>query len=514
MARPKKQEQETTTKKAAGNLDEAVRQSLPAYSIGVTPITHIPINSIGYQVMIQNTGFPINCISMSIADTGAGKTTHSHVIANWFIRAGGNVIHIEGDGIMDEAYIGRFYDFNPTTLEERIQIPLDYYIKLLEKRLDKRSSSKIPTLVKNTLATRLIAAKNARKVESPAKIMLDRNHREILFLAQTAYRSRHIIRLDADSSEELENIIEKVYTLKLKTDPNIEKPTLFIIDPIGNFLPEELVKEEDSASGRKMAIASYLHQFFRRWSKKLADAQIHLHLTAKQATHIPKPYEFASELDRLVTAGGGAQKLAATLIYHITQPRTVKKPTPDQAALVEDVLPQFRLASIQTPKRKVQGGASLHEDYRSHYWLFTARDNTRMDFDLPFLQQVFALQLFDIRYTNGYVFIPPEFIPECDPSILKKADKDGVKLRRAEAANLLKNATAWHHHIHDILGISYQEIENTHGKTGETQTLELKTEDQPETPEEAQLPEETPSEETPLPEEEHTMETETETVPA
>jgi hypothetical protein len=144
-------------------------KNLVTYSMGVDPTHHIPVDSIGYEVMIANAGFPVNCISLAHADAHAGKTTHSHVLGNWFSRAGGDVILAESDGVLDEGYIGRFYDFNPQTEDERFEAPLKYFVDALEEKLDSEKPKDgiiIPAAIKARLRAQKILAE-ADKLSAP-----------------------------------------------------------------------------------------------------------------------------------------------------------------------------------------------------------------------------------------------------------------------------------------------------------------------------------------------------------
>jgi hypothetical protein len=474
MARPKKsdtksQEQEKSVTPLGDILKR--QKKLPTYSMGITTPVLIPTDSIGYQVMIANGGFPINCISMSIGDPFTGKTSHTHYLANLFLRSNGDVIHIPTDGVLDEPYVSRFYDFNPKNEHEEITEPLQHFTTDLTERLKDET---LPKLTRKVRAAQLDAAK---KVIKEGFKITSREHRETLFLAQSAWRMRKVVRMDPKSMEDLEAIVQFIHDQKRENDPKITRPTLIAVDPISNVLPQELVEQEDSAGGRKMATAAYLHQFFRKWCRKLADAQIHLHLTTKQVDHIPKPYEFASELDKLVTIGGNAQKFAATILFEFKYPKDHKQPSADHNALSDSgSMEPFKEVTINISKLKIQGGVTLPKEFRHKYWLFTSRHNTHMDFDLPFLEQVFKFEIFGIKYAQGFVYIPKEFAS--DPAVqdlgidmqqelnaANTRDQDpkfkgppGIRLRRADAVRFLKHCKAWHNHIRDALGIAYQNI--------------------------------------------------------
>lgn len=458
MARPKKNKTENTApfdeNKKIKPLGDYLKNSkeIITTSMGTTPIVMLDIDSLGFEVAIQNTGFPLNCISMSVADAHAGKTTLSHVIANWFLQNDGDVILAEGDGILDEAYVSRFYTQEFDALENKTA--LLYFQKTLTKKLEQPN---LPQKFKNRLQAQLLYATKLLKKEPENEI-----EKEALYLAQAAYKMRKITRFDGTTAEDLEKLIAQIYKIKTEHDPYLTRPTLIIVDPITNYIPNEMMENEDSASGKKMGIAAYLNSFFRRWSKKLANAQIHLHLTAKKTTFIKmNQYQIVNDIDQLTTTGGGPQKLAAGLIFFLEYKYEVKN-TDEASRLIDGKLPQYKVGELDVPKRKIQGGYAMPKQYRNKYWLFTDRNFTKMDFDLPFIEQVFKLNLFDIKYDNGFAYVPTQFIEEKEFEI--KFDEKGkhpecAKMRMSDATRILLNSQKWRNHIHTILGIQYQNID-------------------------------------------------------
>ena len=443
-----------------------------SFNVGTDPAVLIPTESIGLEVVMQCPGIPVNRISMSTADAHGGKTTFSHVLANIFSRNDGDVILIEGDESLDENYVARFYDYNPTTEDERVWKPLQYLIDSIDKRIEGENLEK-GHIIAQKQKMMLLRRKAVAESILENKTIDETNDLEktILEVAQNIYRIKHVLRIgNIRTMEELEALITQIHKSKLTSDPKMTRNTLIIVDPISRFLPKEMLDQEDSSSGRKMSMATYLNQFFRRWGGPLSRSMIHLHLTAPKSTFIAiDPYARYSDLDKLPTMGGKAQQLACSFIFFFEAGREVKEGLPDQNALVEKNLPPFREGFLKVPKKKLQGGYSMPKDYRCRYWLFTQGVTNKMDFDLPFMEMVYKCDLFNITYKGGFAYIPPEYLQKSknleiqkwvevnSPIEEKPKDEPGYlvyKLRRSEATTLLLKSEVWRQHIHRTMGIA------------------------------------------------------------
>ena len=450
--------------------------------MGVNPVGIIPVDSIGLEVALQNRGIIESGFSMSIAEPHAGKTTFSHVLGNFFVRAGGDVLLVENDDAFDEIYLSRFYDFNPTTEHERVIEPLLYFKTALADRLGLKEKPKKKDQDEDDGINPALKKKLFNQLAYVTRILLRGRldgsdiEDEVLFLAQCAYRMRYVLREgSAKSSEDMEAFIGKVIKTKKATDPKASRTTLIIVDPISNFMPEELIKQEDSASGRRMAISLYMHQWFRRWTRPLAEARIHVHFCCKKTGNIEDPYKFYSELEKLATIAGGSQKLAASFLFYFEKRRDVLKPKVEEEALVEN-LPRFVEGRMKVPKKKFQGGSAMPKDYHSGYWLFTERKFTKMDFDLPFMMQVFDMNLFDIKYADGFALIPDQYLPQSMLADVTRDPKTKLpKIRKAKAVPLLLASEAWKAHIRKTLGFGHQTV-------GDDTPVEADSTPAPETP--------------------------------
>lgn len=396
----------------------------------------LPLPSIGFEVALQAAGWPINRMTMLQGKAHAGKTSLANYVAAMFVRYGAEVVYLESDKALDTNYLGRFYDFDLEG-EAAITEPLKYYIDDLENSLKNDEADGI-TL--NLWEKHLAKAQEALKGYQEGS----KSFQEIVFIAQNAYRMQNVMTFPATTAEELEKVFQNVLDYKLKNDPKGLRPLIFVADPLGNFVPEEDMKLKNSSSGRSMSVSLFLNKFYRRWTGKLSDANVHFLFTSKHTAFVKTDiFTMTEEMDEVNTIGGNSQKLAASTVIQMKM-SGIRHPT------LEDDWESHKEGVMVVPKKKIQGGYFMPKGFKSKYWLYTDKKNTRFDFDTPLMMQVLDKGLFDIKCERGKVTCPPECIPEH----LEKERKAG-SLTRKQALDLLPTSEGFKNHIRGILGIDH-----------------------------------------------------------